>query len=60
MSRVAEVGTTDAVPKVDIDGNESRLRPVHPSPNEGLVDWLLPCPEKGHLVAIDSEPIDTP
>jgi hypothetical protein len=24
-------------------------------PNEGVVDWLLACPEKGFFVPIDSE-----
>lgn len=24
-------------------------------PNEGLVDWLLACPQKGYFVAIESE-----
>ena len=27
--------------------------------NEGLVDWLLACPEKGWFVAIDSDSTDT-
>ena len=27
--------------------------------NEGLVDWLLACPEKGFFVPIDSESTDT-
>lgn len=27
--------------------------------NEGLVDWLLECPEKGWFVEIDSESTDT-
>lgn len=26
--------------------------------NEGLVDWLLACPEKGWFVAIDSDSTD--
>jgi hypothetical protein len=30
-----------------------------PAPNEGLVDWLLACPQKGYFVAIDSESTDT-
>jgi AbrB family looped-hinge helix DNA binding protein len=25
-------------------------------PNEGVVDWLLACPEKGFFVPIESEP----
>ncbi len=27
-------------------------------PNEGLVDWLLGCPEKGYFVSIESESTD--
>ncbi len=27
--------------------------------NEGIVDWLLACPEKGFFVPIDSESTDT-
>jgi AbrB family looped-hinge helix DNA binding protein len=42
-----------------LDAGEYRLRRVTPSPNEGLVDWLLACPEKGYFVAIDSESTDT-
>lgn len=42
-----------------IDAAEYRLRRVTPSPNEGLVDWLLACPQKGYFVAIDSESTDT-
>jgi len=28
-------------------------------PNEGVVDWLLACPEKGFFVPIASESTDT-
>ncbi len=28
-------------------------------PNEGVVDWLLACPEKGFFVPIESESTDT-
>ncbi len=28
-------------------------------PNEGLVDWLLSCPEKGFFTPIESESTDT-
>lgn len=38
--------------------DEYRLTRVAPS-NEGLVDWLLACPEKGYFVAVDSESTDT-
>ncbi len=28
-------------------------------PNQGVVDWLLACPEKGFFVAMDSESTDS-
>ncbi len=28
-------------------------------PNQGLVDWLLDCPEKGYFVPIKSESTDS-
>jgi AbrB family looped-hinge helix DNA binding protein len=28
-------------------------------PNEGVVDWLLACPEKGFFLSIESESTDT-
>jgi AbrB family looped-hinge helix DNA binding protein len=42
-----------------IDRGEYRLRRREPPPNEGLVDWLLACPEKGYFVPIDSESTNT-
>ena len=42
-----------------IDRGEYRLLRREPPPNEGLVDWLLACPEKGYFVAIESESTDT-
>jgi AbrB family looped-hinge helix DNA binding protein len=36
-----------------------RLVRRQPRPNEGLVDWLLACPEKGFFVPIESESTDT-
>jgi AbrB family looped-hinge helix DNA binding protein len=42
-----------------IDRGEYRLVRRYPPANEGLVDWLLACPEKGYFVAIDSESTDT-
>jgi AbrB family looped-hinge helix DNA binding protein len=42
-----------------IDRGEYRIRRCEPLPNEGLVDWLLACPEKGYFVPIDSESTDT-
>lgn len=41
-----------------VDRGEYRLRRRTP-PNEGLVDWLLACPEKGFFVPIESESTDT-
>jgi AbrB family looped-hinge helix DNA binding protein len=42
-----------------IDRGEYRLVRRQPRPNEGLVDWLLECPEKGFFVPIESESTDT-
>ncbi len=41
-----------------VDRGEYRLRLV-PSRNEGLLDWLLACPEKEFFVPIESESTDT-
>ena len=35
-----------------------RLTRREPPRNEGVVDWLLGCPEKGYFVPIDSESTD--
>lgn len=42
-----------------IDRGEYRLLRRKSSPNAGLVDWLLACPEKGYFVPIESESTDT-
>jgi AbrB family looped-hinge helix DNA binding protein len=42
-----------------VDCGEYRLTRRARPPNEGVVDWLLACPEKGFFVAIDSESTDT-
>jgi AbrB family looped-hinge helix DNA binding protein len=42
-----------------LDSGEYRLVRVAPAPNEGLVEWLLACPEKGYFVPIESESTDT-
>ena len=42
-----------------IDRGEYRLLRREPPPNEGLVDWLLACPEKRYFVPIESESTDT-
>jgi AbrB family looped-hinge helix DNA binding protein len=42
-----------------INRGEYRLVRVSPPQNEGLLDWLLSCPEKGFFVPIESESTDT-
>ncbi len=41
-----------------IDRGEYRLVRREPRPNEGLVDWLLACPEKNYFVPIETESTD--
>ncbi len=41
-----------------LDRGEYRLVRRETLPNEGLVDWLLGCPEKGYFVSIESESTD--
>lgn len=38
---------------------EYRIVRRTPPPNEGLVRWLLDCPEKGFFVPIEAESTDT-
>lgn len=42
-----------------LDRGEYRLKRRSAPSNEGLVDWLLACPEKGFFVSIDSQSTDT-
>lgn len=42
-----------------IDRGEYRLVRRQPRPNEGLVDWLLACPQKGFFIPIESESTDS-
>lgn len=42
-----------------LDRGEYRLVRRVPPRNEGVVDWLLACPEKGFFVPIESESTDT-
>ena len=42
-----------------IDRGEYRLVRRKESANDGVVDWLLSCPDKGFFVAIESESTDT-
>ena len=41
-----------------LDRGEYRLVRRSAPANEGVVDWLLACPEKGFFVPIDSESTD--
>ena len=41
-----------------LDEGEYKLVRNRPSPNEGLVDWLLACPGKDFFVPIQSESTD--
>jgi len=41
-----------------VDRGEYRIVRRAPRPNEGLVDWLLDCPEKGFFTPIESETTD--
>lgn len=41
-----------------LDRGEYRLVRRKAPPNEGVVDWLLTCPEKGFFVPIESESTD--
>ena len=42
-----------------LDRGEYRLVRRAAPPNEGVVDWLLKCPEKGFFVPLDSESTET-
>ena len=41
-----------------VDRGEYRLVRRNPPPNEGVLDWLLACPEKGYFVPIESQSTD--
>lgn len=41
-----------------VDRGDYRLVRRPTRPNEGLVDWLLACPDKGYFVPIESESTD--
>jgi AbrB family looped-hinge helix DNA binding protein len=42
-----------------LERGQYRLVRREPRPNQGVVDWLLACPEKGFFVPIESESTDT-
>ena len=41
-----------------VEAGEYRLVRRSAPPNQGVVDWLLACPEKGFFVPIESESTD--
>ena len=41
-----------------LDRGEYRLKRRSVASNEGVVGWLLACPEKGFFVAVESESTD--
>jgi len=42
-----------------VERGEYRLVRKSPPPNEGVVEWLLSCPQKGYFVRVESESTDT-
>ena len=42
-----------------VERGEYRLVRRAPRPNEGVLDWLLACPEKDFFVPIESESTET-
>jgi len=42
-----------------IDRGEYRLIRLAPPRNQGLVEWLLACPEKNFFIPIESESTDS-
>jgi AbrB family looped-hinge helix DNA binding protein len=42
-----------------VERGEYRLVRRQPTPNDGVVDWLLACPEKDFFVPIASESTET-
>jgi AbrB family looped-hinge helix DNA binding protein len=41
-----------------LNRGEYKLIRLTPRPNEGLVEWLLACPEKDYFVPVESESTD--
>lgn len=52
-----EAGQTFDIERVD--RGEYRLVRREPPPNEGVVAWLLACPDKGYFEPVASESTDT-
>ncbi len=61
----AEIRSQDGIEPGDefeierIESGEYRLLRLTPRRNQGLLEWLLGCPEKGYFVPIESESTDT-
>ena len=58
MRREDGIAPGDAFEIERIDRGEYRLIRIKPARSEGVLDWLLACPEKGYFVPIDSESTD--
>jgi AbrB family looped-hinge helix DNA binding protein len=54
-----DIAPGDEFEVVRVDRGEYRLLRVGPSRSEGVIAWLLDCPEKGYFVPVDSESTDT-
>jgi AbrB family looped-hinge helix DNA binding protein len=59
MRRLDHIKPGEEFDVVRVEPGEYRLVRVAPPPNEGLVEWLLACPDKGFFVPIESEGTDT-
>lgn len=42
-----------------VERGDYRLVRRAPRPNDGAVDWLLACPERGFFVRVESESTDS-
>ena len=59
MRRQDEIEAGQAFELERLDRGDYRLVRRASRPNEGVVDWLLSCPEKGFFVPVDSESTDS-
>ena len=42
-----------------LDRGDYRLVRRAAPPNQGAIDWLLSCPQKGYFISVESESTDT-
>lgn len=42
-----------------LDRGDYRLVRRAGPPNQGAIDWLLSCPQKGYFISVESESTDT-